>query len=181
MRNNKDNYLKFIEALDRGSAISILVELCRDDDLAKRISAMAKASLSNFDSEAIADKVFKRLNSIQVEDLWDNSGKTRYGGYIDPTELAFEMIENGLRPFILDMKQLKSLNMMNEEKECCKGILVGLLRYAKEGNNEFRDWAPDDPYTIADNIVYDWKNNHTSEDLEEIQAVYESMIFHSEK
>jgi len=179
MNDSKKNQLKFIEALSREASIKILLELCKDVDLAKRISEMSKAALAEVDADVIADEVFGSLNSILVEELWDNSGKTS-GGYQDPTDVAFEMIEDGLRYYIHKMEQYNSLGMKREEKEYCKGIIIGLLRYGEDGNNEFRDWCPDDPYTIAENIVYVWKKNHTSEEIEEIQKAYDSFYTNDE-
>ena len=175
MSDNGSSQLKFIEALNREAAIEILLGLCKDHDLLEHITAMAKASLSEIDTEAIADEVFRSLNSIQVEELWDNSGKT-YTGYHEPTEVAFEMLEDEVRYYVRTMEQYNGLGMKAEEKEYCKGILSGLLKYGQDGNNEFRDWCPDDPYTIAENIIYDWKNNHMAEEIEEIQAVYNSFF-----
>ena len=166
---------KYIEALSWESAIEILLDLCNDSVIAERISAMVKASLSEVDVGAIADEVFINLNSIEVEDLWDNSGKTR-GGYKEPTEVAFEMLEDEIRDHVRKMEQYKDLGMKTEEKQYCKGIISGLLRYGQDGNNEFRDWCPDDPYTVAENIIYDWKNNHTAEETAEIQAVYDGFL-----
>ena len=31
-------------------------------------------------------------------------------------------------------------------------------------------------YTIADNIVYDWYNNHTAKEIEETQAFYDCFL-----
>ena len=167
--------IKYVEALSREAAIKILLELCNDDVIAERISVMAKATLAEVDTDVIADEVFSSLNSIQVEDLWDNSGKA-YGGYQEPTEVAFEMIEDEVRCYIKEMEQYRDLGMKTEEKEYCKGIITGLLLYGQDGNNEFRDWCPDDPYTIAENVIYDWKKEHTIEEIEEIQAIYDSFF-----
>ena len=175
MNDSENSQQKFIEALSWEASTKILLELCKDGDLAKRISVMARAALSEVEADLIADKVFGSLNSIQVEDLWDNSGKTR-DGYQDPTDVAFEMIENEVRRHLRKMAQYSSLGMKTEEKEYCKGIIIGLLRYGESGNNEFRDWCPDDPYTVAENIIYNWKNDHTTEEIEEIQKVYDSFF-----
>ncbi|MCL1974934.1 MAG: hypothetical protein FWG61_02070 [Firmicutes bacterium] len=175
MNNIENEQFKFIEALSREALIEILLELCKDSELAKRIPAMSKAALAKVEADAIADEVFRSLNTIQVEDLWDNSGKTR-GGYQDPTDVAFEMIEDEVQYYIQKMRQYNNLGMKKEEKEYCKGIIIGLMRYGETGNNEFRDWCPDDPYTVAENIIYDWKNDHTTEEIEEIQKVYDSFF-----
>ena len=175
MKDGDNSQLKFIEALSREASIEILLELCKDNALAERIVAMVKSDLSDVDADEVADKVFRSLNSIQVEDLWDNSGKTRWG-YHEPTEVAFEMLEDEVRNYIQEMEKYYSLGMKREEKEYCKGIISGLLKYGQDGNNEFHDWSPDDPYTIAENIIYNWKLNYSAEEIEEIQAVYDSFF-----
>jgi len=169
------NLMQNLNALSHESAIGILVELCSDNDLYERIITMVKMILSKADADSIAADVFNCLNSIQVEDLWENSGKTRYG-YSDPIEVAYEMLDDQVSVFILKMNQYRDLGMHKQEKEYCKGILTGVLMYGNEGNNEFRDWAPDDPYTIADNIINDWKENHSADDIVEIQALYDSFF-----
>ena len=175
MYNNDNNKLKTIEALNRESSISILLELCKDGDLAERIFAMAKNALATVDMDEIANKVLRSLNSIQVEELWNNSGRTRWG-YQETTEVAFKMLEDEVDTYLIKMEKYRELGMTKEEKEYCKGILSGLCRYGESGNNEFRDWCPDDPYTIAENIIYDWKKKHTAEEVDEIHAVYDSFF-----
>ena len=175
MKDSDNSQLKFIEALSREASIEILLELCKDSALAERIVAMANTDLSDVDADEVADEVFRSLNSIQVEDLWDNSGKTHWG-YQEPTEVAFGMLEDEVRNYIQEMEKYYSLGMKREEKEYCKGIISGLLQYGQDGHNEFRDWCPDDPYTIAENIIYDWKQDHSAEEIEEIQAFYDSFF-----
>ena len=173
--NKTTNGADYINALSHNSALGILHTLCRDSDLSDRIMKMVKMSLSNIDADKIADNVFNSLNSIDVEDLWSNSGKTRYG-YSEPTEVAYEMLDGEVSVFIREMKQYRDLGMYKEEKEYCKGILAGVLRYGNEGKNEFRDWTADDSYTIADNIIYEWKDHHSADDSADLQAFYDSFF-----
>jgi hypothetical protein len=172
---NENNLLECISALSQESAIRMLIDLCEDQEVAERISKMVKLSLPDVDVEEIADDVFDALNSIEVEELWDNSGETRYG-YNEPTEVAFEMLEDALRDFTEKMAQYKNLDMKKEEKKYCKGLISGLVKYASKGSNEFADWVPDDPYIIIENILYDWKQNNTKEDIEEIQVFHDSFF-----
>ena len=44
-------------------------------------------------------EAIKHLDSIEVEEVWDRSGRTR-NGYVEPTEMAFQMSEEALDPFI---------------------------------------------------------------------------------
>ena len=41
--------------------------------------------------EEIADGVFWELDTLEVENVWDNSGPTRYG-YVDSGEKVWEMV-----------------------------------------------------------------------------------------
>jgi hypothetical protein len=175
----KNEHVKYLNVLSWERAIKILSELCEDAELACRIISMARTSISDVDLTEIASKVFAGLNAIQVEDLWDNSGKTRWG-YQEPTEVAFEMIEDEISSYIQEMEQLRELKMNDEEMIYCKGILSGLIRYGSEGSNDFHDWVPDDPYTVAENIIYEWKSTHTAEERDEIQAFYDSLFDDSE-
>ena len=167
------NPMTFIKALSHNALLRILVELCKDKDLAERIMAMARGILSEVNADEIAVEVFRSLNAIQVEDLWDSSGKTR-SGYRDATDVGYEMVGDALYQFSSRMNQYRNLGMKAEEKECCKGILSGLLKYGEQGSNEFRDWVPDDPYTYAEDILDEWKKDNTAEDIEEVQMVYDS-------
>ena len=174
-KSGNNNKMKYLNALSHESAIDILAALCRDSELSDRIMAMAKATLSSVDADKIAAVVYDRLNAIRVEDLWDNSGRTRYG-YRDPTDVAYEMLDDTVSDYTRKMNQYRDLGMYEQEKEYCKGILTGVLTYGNEGSNEFRDWAPEDPYTIADYILDDWIKNHSADDIEEIQALYDSFF-----
>jgi len=174
-RESKSNQdpLEFVKALDHTTAIKILLQLCQEETIAERVVDMAKSSLSEVDAEEIAEEVFECLNSILVEDLWDNSGETRYG-YEDPADVAFEMIESEVDEYVQAMLEYRQLGMKHEEKKYCQGILEGILRYGNRGTNEFHAWAPDDPYTIANSIFKEWKSHNTEEDINDIQAIYTS-------
>jgi len=180
IKNNENkDLLKYVTSLAPMAAKKILIELCKDENLTDRIVTMARISLSNLDANDVKDKVFRSLNTILIEDLWDNSGKTRWG-YNDPTDVAYEMIGTELDVFLRQMEQYRDLGMKKEEKEYCKGIISGLLSYGQDGDNEFHDAVPDDPYTHAENVLYNWKMNNTEEDTREVQAVYDSFFAHME-
>jgi len=114
MNDSDNSQLKFIAALSREALIEILFELCKNGDVAERVVAMAKTDLAAVDMDEIADEVFRSLNSIQVEELWDNSGRTSWG-YQEPTDVAFEMLEAEVDTYLLKMEQYLKLGMTEEE------------------------------------------------------------------
>jgi len=176
----KDRSIDYIKSISGTAAIEILIELCEDEDNFELILSRAKEYLTCINAKDIEDEVFGSLNSIQIEDLWNNSGKT-YWGYKDETEVAYEMLIDGLEYSVQRMKQYRELGLKREEKECCKGIIAGLLRYGIEGNNEFHEAVPDDPYIQAENILFGWKEQNSEEDYNEVKEIYDSFFSDSDE
>ncbi len=152
-------------------AFVILQTLAKEDkELAKRIEQLALEYLSNVDVESVADEVYSELDCIDVEELWDRSGSTR-DGYVDPGEMAWEMFEEALQPFIDEMKKHQKLSMPYEAKYQCMGILKGIYRFYKESNSEFKDWAVDAPGEYFGTVLDEWRGScESSEDLEEMET-----------
>ena len=165
--------LKNINELSSREIVSILLKLCKEHNLSEQAILMAKKYLSEVHMDEIANEVFASLNSIQVEDVWNNSGKTRWG-YQDPSEVACDMFKEEIEQYMGKMRGYNDLGMKREEKIYCMGIISGLLQYGEDGNNEFYDYVPDEPYTIAEDILYDWKKNNSNKDIADVQKVYDS-------
>jgi len=175
----KERSFDYIKSISRTTAIQILIELCEDGDIFERILSRARESLTSINAKDVEEEVFRSLNSIQIEDLWNNAGET-YWGYKHETEVAYEMLMDSLEYSIQRMKHYKELDLKREEKECCKGIIAGLLRYGAEGNNEFHEAVPDDPYIQAENILFSWKEQNTDEDYNEVKEIYDSFFVGSD-
>lgn len=116
----------------------------------------AQNVLEDIDLEEIAGGVFFSLDLIEVETLWDNSGPTR-DGYVDSGDLAYEMIEEELRPFIDQIWNYLQQGMEQEAKICCMGVLLGIYRYDQESTSEFKDWAVDIPSNCFAMLLDDWR------------------------
>ena len=102
-----------------------------DENIAHRIERIAREYLSGVDFEDIASEVYFELNNVDVEEVWRRSGRTRHG-YVDPTEMAWEMFENALEPFLEELRKYQKLSMYDEAKNYCMGILKGIYRFEKE-------------------------------------------------
>ena len=93
--NNANNGPKkrLIDNIDAADALAILRILANEDVyLEKKIEQILKEYLSEVDIEEIASQVYFDLNGLEVEEVWDRSGSTRFG-YVDPNEAAYEMFE----------------------------------------------------------------------------------------
>ena len=150
-------------------AHGILLRLADEDaNISKRIQELALEYLTDVDPDGIAEDIFYSLNILDVEDVWKNSGSTRYG-YVDPYELAFEMFEEALEPYIDDLRKCQKLSMDEKAKLHCMGILKGIDQFEREGTTEFKDWAVDAPHENFMQVFEEWREeNKNPKNLEEM-------------
>ena len=146
-----------IDAITPEHALSVLKILVKEDKkIATHVQKIITKLICDVDHAEIAGEVLATLDSIEVEDLWDRSGKTR-GGYIEPCEMADEMVTEALLPFLNQAKEYKALSMKNEEKLYFMGILQGLYSFDKESGTQFREWAEDVSENVFYGLVAEWK------------------------
>jgi len=150
-------------------AHGILIRLADEDaKISIRIEELALEYLTDVDPDGIAEDIFYDLNILDVEDVWNNAGSTRYG-YVDPNELAFEMFEEALEPYIDDLRKCQKLSMDEKAKLHCMGILKGIDQFEREGTTEFKDWAVDAPHENFMTVFEEWREeNKNPKNLEEM-------------
>ena len=124
---NKTNKPRNIFAeISADDAFAILSRLAKEDSkIAKRIEQIAIEYLSDVDSEEIASQVYFDLDRIEVEELWNRSGRTR-NGYVEPIEMAFQMFEEALEPFLDEMKKYQNLSMFAEAAQSKNHLIFRL-------------------------------------------------------
>ena len=107
-------------------ALEILKQIAKTDKkLKKRIIELAEDLFRKVDVEAVCDDVFGALDGIDVHELWDRAGP-RTDGYTSPEDMAVEMFEEALEPFLQELYRLFDLKMHQESKLYCMGILRGI-------------------------------------------------------
>ena len=158
------------DAISSDDAFDILRLLAREDrEIAKRIEQIAIEYLEDVDIEDIAFEVYFALDGIEVEEVWDRSGNTR-DGYVDPTEMAWQIFEEVLAPFRDEVTKYQRLSMYDEAKNCCSGILGGIYKFEKESPSEYKDWAVDAPREYFEQVLKEWKSGQSSpEDVAEVE------------
>ncbi len=158
------------DEISADDALAILRLLAKEDsNIAKRIEQIAIEYLKGVDIEDIASEVYFDLDSIEVEEVWDRSGRTR-NGYVEPTEMAFQMFEDALEPFVEEMKKYQRLSMFVEAKKYCMGILKGIYKFEKESVSEYKDWAVDAPTECSEWVLDEWKKGQkNAEDIAEVE------------
>ena len=125
--------------------------------------------------DAVAEDVFYELDSIAVEDVWDNSGATR-DGYVEPGEYACQLFENALQPFEEHLERCQELSLLKQAKHQCMGILKGIWRFEAESKSEFKDWAGDAPGENMMRLFEEWeKKSNNPKDIEEVKMFMDSL------
>jgi hypothetical protein len=148
---------KLLESLSGSDALSILQILAdRDERLAGEIYAVAGELLGEVNVAEVAASVKDELESLDVNDIFDKSGARR-DGYVDPGEAAFQMFEEALAPFLLDVERYRTLGRPEEASAYCLGILKGIYGFDKDSSTQYKEWAVDAPEEYFGQVVDAWE------------------------
>jgi hypothetical protein len=149
-----------INELSESEAKNILRILAEEDiKTARRIEALAEELFADVDIWGIGEDVFYDLDRLDVHELWDNSGKTRYG-YVDPGDEAYDMVKRVLDDYIDEYDRYIRLNKRRLAMEYMIEIISGLMEFDINGSSEFRDWAED----IADSCIEEYKDKFKNDE-----------------
>lgn len=147
-----------LETLTPDQALTILKLLAKEDKgLKTKLLQIARNYLGQVDEAETAAKVRADLEGLDVHDVWDSAGADSYGGYQDPGELAWEMVEDTLEPHIEQLKKYIKLKMTTQAEKYCRGIVKGIKNYQQKSGSEFKDWAGDVFSQSVDDIMDIWK------------------------
>ena len=165
----RSEMIRFIQGLNAGEASRVLKYLLGEDPLlAKKIYDAAMKVAGNVDVDTVKDKVFCKLDMLDMDDLNGRAGRTRYG-YVEPDEAAWELFEEALTPFIDEMKKSQHRALSTAAKAYCIGIIKGLLLYEEISRSDLKDWLTDAPGDYIDAIIEEWKKgNPDNDDIAEV-------------
>jgi hypothetical protein len=100
----------------------------------------------------IAAAVADAVTSQDIQDLSGRAGATRWG-YTEPTEAAWQLLEESLEDFLADMKRRAELGLTDAAVTMCHGIIVGLYKAKGTPSDGPLGWAPDFPAEEAGHVV----------------------------
>jgi hypothetical protein len=113
-----------IKKLTAEQALEVVKRLSeKGRKIREAVLAEAKNLLMAVDADETAEEVFFVLDSIDVQDCWDRSGKSRYG-YTEPSEAAVELVEEELQPFYDQAIRYRELGMAEQETTYCMGVIL---------------------------------------------------------
>jgi hypothetical protein len=149
-----------IKKLTAEQALEVVKRLSeKGGKIREAVLAEARNLLTAVDVDETADEVFSVLDSIDVQDCWARSGKSRYG-YTEPSDAAVEIVEEELQPFYDQAKRYRELGMPEQETIYCMGVILGIYRYEHESKSEFREWCEDVPIECAGYLLDTWRKRN---------------------
>jgi hypothetical protein len=136
----KTPVLDRLEPWEAGAVLRRL--LAAHPNLGAEAEQISKSFLGEISFEVVADDVEDALRSLHLDDLEGRAGRHSWG-YTEPSEAAWELLEEAVNPFLEDMKRRMDLGHEAETLEFCKGILLGLYSTRDEKADTVVGWAPD--------------------------------------
>ena len=115
------------------------------EELAEELTAEANA-------DDIAEEVFDRMTSLELDELNGRAGSTR-DGYIDPTEAAWDICNEAIEDIVQDMYRRADIGQVDAAVEICCGIVQGLREAWKKNRGELLDYAEDFPHERGGTLV----------------------------
>jgi hypothetical protein len=173
-----------INQLSPADALAVLKALSREDkSIAARAAEIAAERLSVSDSEAVsvdleevAFDLYYELELLEVEDVWEQAGRTRHG-YVYPSEAADQMIDEIVAPYLDRLKGLNARGMNAQANRLCMSLLLGLYQFKHDSTSEFKDWAPDSLSGFAGVVIKVWKEGAPGQsDFQALEAFIESRL-----
>jgi len=142
--------------LDSGEAASVLKALlARHRELRPEAEAIARHSLTQVSLFSVAEDVEIALLQYDYDDLNGRAGGHSWG-YVEPTEAAWELLEEAMEPFVNEMKRYLEMGLEDQAQRFCQGVVLGLYRVRNGQDNDILGWAEDFPAEAAGNVFDVW-------------------------
>ncbi len=126
--------------LEQASILRALLQ--KHPTLTPEAEALAMEMMSSPPFEDIAYDVFEAVTSLSMDDFDSRAGNHPWG-YVDPTEAAWELLQESVQEFVDDMKRRLELGLTPAAEAICVGIVVGLYKANDESSDLLLGWAPD--------------------------------------
>jgi len=154
---------------DGESSLVLRTLLERHQTLRKEAEKLATEIVSVPSCEDVASEVADAVTSLDIQELNGRAGATRYG-YTEPTDAAWQLLEEAVEDFLADMKRRAELGLTDAAITMCRGIVTGLYATRSTTSDGPLGWAPDFPAEEAGHAVSEILRAVPAESREEIRA-----------
>lgn len=132
------------EVLDRLTAA--------DPDIATSAGTVAVAMLVAVSVDDVAERIEDTLRALDQDDLAARAGPTRFG-YTEPTQAAWELLEEALEPWLKDIVRRASLGLADAAIAIAVGSITALRNVDGCDHDELLlSWAPEFPAEATSDV-----------------------------
>jgi hypothetical protein len=124
-------------------------------DLAGEAEETARWLLHEVNYEEVAAEIEDEIRAQDYEALSARAGRHERG-YVEPSEAAWEILEEIVEPFREDMKRHLELGLEGEALEICKGLVLGRYQLSERAGGGVLGWEPDFPAEAAGDALEVW-------------------------
>jgi len=145
-----ETVLAALVAEEKAHVLDALV--AADPRLAASATGVARTRLCEVAVDDVAAAVADALLALDREDLVARAGRTRYG-YVEPTEAAWQLLEEALEPWLQDIARRAGLGLVAACVNLACGVVRGLRNVEGCDNGErLLSWAPDFPAEATESV-----------------------------
>jgi hypothetical protein len=145
--------LKRLKPDEAAAVLQCLLEA--HPELAREAEEITRSLLHQRKYENVAAEIEDEIRLLDYDDLNASAGNHEWG-YVEPSEAAWEILEETVEPFLDDMKRYLELGLEPEALEICKGLVLGCYRLSEREGGDVLGWAPDFPSEAAGNALEIW-------------------------
>jgi hypothetical protein len=117
-----------LDSLDASEKAVVLDALLRTHaELREEAEKIAHGILVDVDLDAVADGVEWDLRSLSIDELNGRAGRQR-GGYVEPTDAAWELLGKAVEPHSREVERLLTLGLVQPAVDTALGVMAGLYR-----------------------------------------------------
>ena len=124
----------------------------RHPELVAEAEAIARATVTDVDADAVAEDVERAVLGLDLDDLGTRAGRKSWG-YVEPTEAAWDLLEDAVDPLFKAMTRHIELGFEVAATATCAGIVLGLYRCRRKNSDQVLGWAADFLAETAGNAV----------------------------
>jgi hypothetical protein len=142
--------------LQSKEATAVLRELLqRHPELQSETEAIAGKAIEDVSVEEVAEDASGRVLGIGLDELNGRAGGHSWG-YVEPSEAAWELLEESIEDVVEDMKRRMKAGCESAAEKTCIGLVIGLFKLRHAQNDGALGWAPDFPAEAAEQAISDF-------------------------
>lgn len=136
----EDEVLARLGLEESAGVLRLLLE--KHPELVPEAQTLALQLVAKVGMDVVAEEVREAVLGLDLEDLNARAGRHEWG-YVDPSEAAWELLEEAIDPFIAEVRRHIDLGCEAAATETCAGIVLGLYACRGQGSDRVLGWAED--------------------------------------